>query len=262
MKLAPKTKYTYGELKHFIRPYTEVLMRTIYWYISFVFSVIGALPKLHKAKRLEKQGKMDERDAYVQQTASKWMYHHIKRSGSKVEIIGKENIPQDETVVYICNHQGNFDIPLLMAYIDRPFGFISKIEAKKIPVVVDWMMLMHCVFMDRSTLKGSAGAIIEGIKELKAGHSLVLFPEGTRSKGGPMTEFKAPSFKLATKPGVPIVPVTIDGTYKVMEQNKNRIKPATIKLTIHPAIPTAGLTKEELTELPSKVQAIIAEALS
>jgi len=236
-------------------------MRTIYWYVSFVFTLIGTIPKLNKVKRLEKQGKLEERDAYIHKASTKWMLDNIRRSGSTVEVIGTENLPKDETVVFISNHQGNFDIPLLMSYIDMPKGFISKIEAKKIPIIVQWMELIHCVFMDRSTLKGSAGAIIEGIKVLKAGHSLIIFPEGTRSRGDQMGEFKHASFKLATKPGVPIVPVTIDGSYKVMEQNHNKIRPAHIKLTIHPVVTTKGLSKDELEALPDQVAATIASAL-
>ena len=239
----------------------EEHMRTIYWYVSFMCTLIGTLPKLNKVKRLEQQGKLEERDAYVHQASTKWMLDNIRRSGSTVEVIGSQNIPQDETVLFISNHQGNFDIPLLMAYIDKPKGFISKIEAKKIPIVVKWMELIHCVFMDRSTLKGSAGAIIEGIKVLKSGHSLVIFPEGTRSRQNQMGEFKHASFKLATKPGIPIVPVTIDGSYKIMEQNNNKIKPAQVKLTIHPMITTKGLSKEELENLPDQVAATIASAL-
>ena len=73
-------------------------------------------------------------------------------------------------------------------------------------------------------MKQSAQTIIDGIKQLKAGINMVIFPEGTRSKGAPVGEFKAGSFKLATKSKAPIVPVTIDGTYKVMEGNKNKIK--------------------------------------
>ncbi|MBE6022772.1 MAG: 1-acyl-sn-glycerol-3-phosphate acyltransferase [Cellulosilyticum sp.] len=237
------------------------MMRTIYWYVSFVFTLIGTIPKLNKVKRLEKQGKLEERDAYIHKASTKWMLDNIRRSGSTVEVIGTENLPKDETVVFISNHQGNFDIPLLMSYIDMPKGFISKIEAKKIPIIVQWMELIHCVFMDRSTLKGSAGAIIEGIKVLKAGHSLIIFPEGTRSRGDQMGEFKHASFKLATKPGVPIVPVTIDGSYKVMEQNHNKIRPAHIKLTIHPVVTTKGLSKDELEALPDQVAATIASAL-
>lgn len=236
-------------------------MRSFYWYVSFIFTLIGTLPKLSKVKRLEKAGKLEERDAYIHAASTKWMLDNIRRSGTTVEVIGAENLPQEGPVVFISNHQGNFDIPLLMAYINMPKGFISKIEAKKIPIVVKWMELIHCVFMDRSTLKGSAGAIIEGIKTLKAGHSLVIFPEGTRSRGDLMGEFKHASFKLATKPGVPIVPITIDGSYKIMEQNHNHIKPAHVKLTIHPLVPTQGLSKDELAALPEQVSATIASAL-
>lgn len=236
-------------------------MRTIYWYVSFFFTLFCTLPKLSKVRRLEKQGRLDEREAYIHKASQKWMLDNIKRSGSTVEIFGTEHLPKNRNVVFISNHQGNFDIPLLMGYIDMPKGFISKVEARKIPIVEKWMELIHCVFMDRSTLKGSAGAIIEGIKTLKAGHSLVIFPEGTRSKGDRMGEFKSASFKLATKPGVPIIPVTIDGSYKIMEQNQNKIKPAHVKITIHPLIETKGLDKESLEALPHQVQDIIKSAL-
>lgn len=236
-------------------------MRSIYWYLSFALTLIGTLPKLSKAKRLEKQGNLEARERYVHEASTKWMLGNIKRSGSTVEVIGAENIPQDQNVVFISNHQGNFDIPLLMGYINVPKGFISKVEAKKIPVISQWMELIHCVFMDRSTLKGSAGAIIEGIKLIKEGHSMVIFPEGHRSKADQMQPFKAPSFKLATKAGAPIVPVTIDGSYKILEANNNRIRPAHVRLTIHPAIPTQGLSKDELAALPDQVQQIIQSAL-
>ena len=89
----------------------------------------------------------------------------------------------------------------------------------------------------------------------------MIFPEGTRSKHDQMGEFKHASFKLATKPGVPIVPVTIDGSYKIMEQNHNKIKPAHVKLTIHPMVTTKGLSKEELEALPDQVANTISSAL-
>ncbi len=236
-------------------------MRTIIWYISFVVTLIGTLPQLLKAKGLQKKGDFATYEAHIHRVAAKWMQGNIKRSGSTVEVKGIENVPQKDTVVFISNHQGNFDIPLLMAYIDKPKGFISKIEAKKIPIVATWMEHLNCVFMDRSTLKGSAGAIFEGVKQLKAGHSLVIFPEGTRSKGTKMGEFKSASFKLATKAGVPIVPVTIDGSYKIMENQNNWIKPSHVKLTIHPPIATKGLSKEELEQIPNQVYKQIASAL-
>lgn len=236
-------------------------MRTIYWYMSFFFSIIGAIPKLWKVHHLEQKGQLEERDAYVHKAVTEWMLGNIRRSGSTVEVIGKENLLPDQTVVYISNHQGNFDIPLLVTSVHETIGFISKIEAQKIPVIVKWMELIHCVFMDRSTLKTAAAAIIEGIQVIKSGHSLVIFPEGTRSKGNQMGEFKHASFRLATKPGVPIIPITINGSYKIMEANHNKIKPAHVVITIHPPVPTKNLSKDELHHLPDQVATIIASAL-
>jgi 1-acyl-sn-glycerol-3-phosphate acyltransferase len=231
------------------------------WYISFALTLLGTIPKLFKVKLLQKQGKQEECEDYIHQVTSKWAMGAVKRSGAQVTVLGKENLPKNGAVVFLSNHQGNFDIPILMSYVPYPKGFIAKIETKKIPIVRKWMEHIHCVFMDRSTLKGSAGAIIEGINILKKGHSLVIFPEGTRSKNQKMGEFKAASFKLATKPKVPIVPITISGSYKLMEQNHNKIKPAQVKLYIHKAIETKGLSAEELAELPERIYSIIQSKL-
>ena len=144
----------------------------------------------------------------------------------------------------------------------RVIGFISKIEVEKIPVVKTWMTFMHCVFMDRSNVRKSGEAIIKGIRNLKAGFSIVIFPEGTRSKGDKMAEFKAGSFKLATKAKCPIVPITMNGSYKIMEHgNGPWIKKATVDFYIHKMVETDGLSKEELEELPAKVQSIVASKL-
>lgn len=237
------------------------MLRTIYWYGYFAISLVFTLPALRKAKKLVASGDLEKAEAYINQITMKWAMAQVKNSGAKVNVEGLENIPKDQPVVFVSNHQGNFDIALFMSFIEKPKGYVAKIETTKIPILRDWMKLIHCVFMDRSTLKGAASAIVEGVKIIKEGHSLVIYPEGTRSKGGPLGEFKAGSFKLATKPKVPIVPVTLDGTYKLMEAQGGKVKPATVNMYIHPPIETANLTKEEQLELPERVKAIIASKL-
>ncbi|MEG2842222.1 MAG: lysophospholipid acyltransferase family protein, partial [Ruthenibacterium sp.] len=93
------------------------------------------------------------------------------------------------------------------------------------------------------------------------GKSMIVFPEGTRSKGGPMGEFKSGGFKMACKAKAPIVPVVIDGSYKIMEANGNWMRPAHVNITILPPIATAALTREEQKALPQKVAQMIAEYL-
>ncbi|SUY46170.1 1-acyl-sn-glycerol-3-phosphate acyltransferase [Clostridium putrefaciens] len=237
------------------------MLRTIAWYTHFTTSLIGKIPGIYKVKSLERQGKIKEKDEYVNKVTSDWAMSHVKLSGAKVNVYGKENIPKDIPVLFVSNHQGNFDIALFMSYIDKPKGYVAKIEMKKIPVLKTWMEYMHCVFMDRSSIRKSAEAIVEGIKILKSGYSLVIFPEGTRSRGNEIGNFKAGSFKLATKAKVPIVPVTLNGSYKLMEQNGGRVKPAEVEIFIHPMIRTDNLSKEELDNLPSDVKGIIQSKL-
>ncbi|WP_171903754.1 lysophospholipid acyltransferase family protein [Cellulosilyticum sp. I15G10I2] len=236
-------------------------MRTLMWYISFAFTLIGTIPKLFKVNTLKNQGKSIDCEDYIHKVTSKWALGAVKRTGTCVEVYGTQNLPQEQAVVFISNHQGNFDIPILMSYVNKPKGFIAKIETQKIPVVRTWMRHIHCIFMDRSTLKGSAGAIIEGINTLKKGYSLVIFPEGTRSKSNQMGEFKSASFKLATKAKVPIIPISICGSYKIMEANHNQIKPAQVKLYIHECIETKNLSKEQIEQLPEQVYNIIKSKL-
>lgn len=238
------------------------MFRTLIGLFKIIWYLISSLPTKKKVDKLDKEGKIKERDEVVAPLVMSWAQYMIKVTGKNttVKVIGEENVPQDTAVVFIGNHQGYFDIPLLLGYINKPKAFVSKIEVLKVPIISDWMRYMQCTFLDRKNPRQSIKAMSEAVENVRKGYSLVIFPEGTRSKGGPIKEFKAGSFKLAFKSGVPIVPVTIDGTWKLFEEKK-RLQPAEITLTIHPAIPTAGLSKEELTLIPPKVQEIVARGL-
>lgn len=239
------------------------MIRTIIWFIWFVLSLIISTPFIFRVKYLIKKNRIEESESLIYKCTNIWANSLLKLAGVKVNVHGIENIPKDKTVLFVGNHQGNFDIPIYITQIPKVIGFISKIEVEKIPLVRTWMNFLHCVFMDRSNLRKSGEAIIKGVKNLKNGHSIVIFPEGTRSKGGPIKEFKAGSFKLATKSKCPIVPVTMDGSFKIMEHgNGPWIKPATVNLYFHPAIETSNLTKEEQDILPKTVQNIIASKIS
>lgn len=236
------------------------MLKSIIWYTDLFFSlVIKVIDKSH-VKKMISQGTSQESEYYIYRKVSEWAKRRLQKTGSVINVYGLENLPETN-VLFISNHQSNFDIPLLLGHIDKPKGFIAKKELSKLPFITEWMKLINCLFMDRDDLKQSMQVIIDGINLLKSGHSMVIFPEGTRSKGGPLGEFKAGSFKLATKSKVPIVPITIDGTYKIMEQNNNKIKAASVNLYIHPPIDTTKLTKEEITSLPETVKSIIQSKL-
>lgn len=235
-------------------------MRTIFWYLYFGISMLINTPRFLNLRR--KKNKLDKREyeRLVNEITGKWAMKQIRNSGGNFKIEGMENIPEGP-VLFVGNHQSNFDIAVYMAYIKKPKGYVAKIEMAGIPLLSIWMKELRCIFIDREDIRQSATSILEGIEILRDGYSLVVFPEGTRSRSNKIGEFKAGSFKLATKSEVPIVPVTISGTYKLMEANNNWIKPADVYMKIHEPIDTKGITREEERELPKKVKEIIESGL-
>lgn len=230
------------------------MLRTIIWFIYFWYYLIASIPTLSRAKKLDKLGKTAERDAIVNAKTKKWAQSLLKLAGATVIVHGSENLPKNQSFVLVSNHQGNFDIPVLLGNIDVPLFFIAKIEILKIPLIRSWMKLMQCVFMDRKSVRQSLDTIHKAADLVRNGYNAIIFPEGTRSKGRPVGDFKQGSFKLATEANALILPVSIDGTYRLMESNKNRITPGTVTLTIHPPVPTEGLERDAISLLPQVVR--------
>ena len=142
------------------------MLRSIVWYIVFFGTILLTIPALIRTKMLDKKGEIEKRDALVYKVTTLWAKTLLKVAGVKVIVHGVENIPKDKNVLYIGNHQGNFDIPIYMSQIPGLKGFVSKVEVKKIPGVRTWMEYMYCVFMDRSNIRKAGEAIVHGIKIL------------------------------------------------------------------------------------------------
>ena len=236
-------------------------MRSIICYLYGVLCFLRIWPKRLKARAYRKKGDTQGLRLYATQVAQQFAKSVFGFSGSTTEVIGLENIPKESAALFVSNHQGHLDYAVLLGYIDKPKGFIALHGAKNIPIVREWMMDIDCIFLDRVNIKRAVESINRGVELLKNGWSMVIFPEGRRSQSSSIAPFKAGGFKLATKAKVPIVPVTIDGTYKIIEANNNFIVPAHVRLTIHPMLETANLKSEEIKSLPAKVGKIIASAL-
>lgn len=238
------------------------MFRTIIWFIYFWIHLIITLPALQRVKKLEKTGQMEAKEELVYKTSRNWARKLVKLAGGKVDVNGYENLPKDEACLFVSNHQGNFDIPILIGFLNKPVGFISKIEVKKLPILNKWMEHMNCIFMDRKDRRQAVKSINTGAEKLKDGSSLVIFPEGTRSKGMDMNSFKAGSFKLAQKSGVTIVPVVINGSYKIMEQNGFKIRPADVTVTILSPIPYEQYKEKDMKQVAEDVETLISQELN
>ncbi len=225
------------------------------FWVSLFFSMFSAL--IHIILGVLKLDKLQEKHLVTMTKA--WGKAMIFITGNHVRVIDDQLVPEGP-VLYVVNHQSNFDIPVCMAYLPYYAPFIAKIELSKIPMLSYWMRQMKCLFMDRKNMRQSLKVILEGIEMLKNGNSLVIFPEGTRAKMGEMLEFKPGSLKLAVKANVPIVPVTIKNTYKVFEEH-NRIRKADVSITFHEAIDTSTLDRDEINNLHNTVRDIIKTTL-
>lgn len=237
------------------------MIRTFYVAISvilyFLMSIVLYLPIVlllgkEKGKRFAKK------------KAKEWGKFIIRRTGSKVEIIIKDKEAlekiKDDSVVVVSNHQSNMDIPLIMGYFPKQVGFVAKKEMETWPIMGMWMRKIECIFLDRKDRRAGMLSIKEGVEKIKNGDSVVIFPEGTRSKTGEIAEFKKGSFKLASDPGVHIVPVTIKGTIEILGKgNKNISKVNSVQLIIDKPIDTSEMDRMEKKGLAKKVSDIIIE---
>lgn len=149
-----------------------------------------------------------------------WAFKSVLRiAGTDITIIGEENIPKDQAVLYIPNHQSYFDIIITYSRCPGLTGYVSKDMLAKVPLLSTWMKRLYCLFLNRSDIKAGMKMILTGIEQVKNGISICIFPEGTRNEHPEdgLLPFKEASFKIATKTGCPIVPIAISGSQHIWE---------------------------------------------
>lgn len=179
-------------------------------------------------------------------------------AGTTVTVIGEENVPKDQPVLYIGNHRSYFDIVITYIRVPRPTGYIAKNEMLRYPLLRDWMKNLHCLFLDRKDIKQGMQTILEGIAKMKAGISICIFPEGTRNKvNDTFMPFHAGSFKIAEKTGYPIVPMSINNAAAIFEDHLPRIKKAHVVLEYGKPIYMNEMTREEKKRINTTVLEII-----
>ena len=182
-------------------------------------------------------------------------------SGVKRTVIGIENIPTDEPILYISNHRSYFDIPV--AYVSLPTltGFMAKKEIERIPLLRTWMRFLQCLFLDRDDIRQGMKTILKAIEQIKAGYSIFISPEGTRNHAKEMLPFKEGSFKVSEKTGCAIIPVALTNTDEIFENHTPWIKSAKVVIEFGKPIYPKQLDKEQRKAIGSYVQNIIKDML-
>lgn len=232
------------------------MLRTALFFTYFWLSILLATPfcVLYLVARLLGLGRL--LNPAFQAMIRAWAGSLNAATGARVRAEGLERIPREGPVCLVGNHQGNWDIVLVLALVPRTVGFIAKSQGLFIPLVNLWIAALDSVFLDRKNVRKAMRSIDRGVAKIRAGKALMVFPEGTRSRGPSMGAFRPGAFKLATRAGAPIVPVTVDGTYRMWEEGK-RIGRGELLFRVHEPIPTAGLGPEERKLLSERVRAVI-----
>ncbi len=175
-------------------------------------------------------------------------------------VSGTENVQPGVQYFFLANHLSNFDIPLLFRAIPTPIRYLAKKELYRIPVFAQALHVAGIVKIDRGAGATSYAAINKGVARAKqAGYSLIVFAEGTRSRDGELHPFKKGAFRMAIATGLPVVPVTVSGTWEAWQPGAKIFYGGHAEVVIHEPIPTADLTVRDIDALRTQVYDIIDE---
>jgi 1-acyl-sn-glycerol-3-phosphate acyltransferase len=188
-----------------------------------------------------------------------WARSILFASRIQVTVKGTSHIDPSKSYIYMSNHQSNFDIPVLLAFLKVQFRWLAKAELFKIPLFGYAMKRAGYISIDRSNRRAAFASLKRAADSIRNGVSIIIFPEGTRSLDGNIRSFKKGGFALAVDSGVPIVPVILHGTRFIMPKERLQIKPGNVLLEITEPIDTANYTRKTKDDLLEKVRNRICE---
>lgn len=176
-----------------------------------------------------------------------WSRFTIRTGLHSVRLEGLERLDPGQSYVFLANHQGYFDIFLLYGYLPNKFKWMMKEYLRRLPFVG-----LACARSEQIFVGESRASIVHAVRQaektLRGGTSMVIFPEGTRTHTGRMNPFKRGAFMLAGEIGLPIVPITINGSFDIFSRNDYSVSQGTLSMKIHAPIPP-----EEYKKLNTKV---------
>jgi 1-acyl-sn-glycerol-3-phosphate acyltransferase len=231
------------------------LLRTLFFYTAFfpftllcigyllISALFGGEVRLHASAR-------------------QWARGCLWLGGVRLKVEGIEHLPSHGPVVYMSNHQGNFDIPVLFAGLPVQFRWLAKAELFRIPLCGVTMRVAGHIPVERKDRRLAIESMNLAAQRVADGASIMIFPEGTRSPNGKLLPFKKGGFVLALQAQAPIVAIAIDGSAALMLKSSWMIRSGEVRLRIFPAIPTAGLGMKDRDNLLAEVEARLASALA
>ncbi len=235
-------------------------MRSALVIIVMLFSTLFCYPIHLRNKHLFKKDRV--RSWEKAHKLVRWFFGlELRCAGCKVEVVGREKLPEG-AALFVGNHRSYYDIPIYHQTVNRPCGFVAKKEMEKFPLLPIYMRDIGCLFLDRKDIKQGLETIKLGTEYLKDGHSMVLFPEGTRNHAEELLPFRDGGFKMAEKSKRPIVPMAIIGSDKLLEMSgKKGLRKGTVRICIGDPVYPSELPPKERKEYYAKLPHIITQMI-
>ena len=201
-------------------------------------------------------------DRVARLTAVPWAKLCLLYSGVRVDVHGRENLRPGQSYVIVANHLSQFDIFVLYGYLGVDFRWVMKHELRQMPVIGICCDKLGHIFINRADTQAAIASLNQARTRLANGASVLFFPEGTRSRSGQLKPFKKGAFKMAQDLQLPVLPVTLTGTFKILPPGTARLRPGQhAQITLHPAISPLGHSEAELVRLMHQSHTAIAAPL-
>ncbi|MCC8199793.1 MAG: 1-acyl-sn-glycerol-3-phosphate acyltransferase [Tannerellaceae bacterium] len=180
-----------------------------------------------------------------------------------VRVKGREHIQPGQPVIFVANHQGAFDVFLIYGFLGVPVKWMMKASLRKIPFVGAACRAAGFIFVDNATVKSAARSVTEAEGAIRKGASVLVFPEGSRTYDGKMIRFKKGAFQMAVDQQVPVIPITLNGPYKVLPIDSIHLEPHRMEMVIHPPLSSEGVpdSPRSVQQFADQAQEMIASAL-
>jgi 1-acyl-sn-glycerol-3-phosphate acyltransferase len=232
------------------------MIRSFLLWISIVISTVGLSTLVFITFPFDRNGNI------IHHYARWWAKIQLLVSDVKVKVSGLEHLDKENPYIYMSNHQGSYDIFALLSCLPVQFRWIAKKELFAIPILGWAMSAANYISIDRSEMRKALKSIERAAGKIRGGVSVVIFPEGTRSRDGFIQPFKRGGFTLALKSGVPIIPITINGSRDVMPRDSMRVRPGEIRVTIDRSVETSPYSLKERNVLMEKIRGILERNLA
>ncbi len=200
---------------------------------------------------------VDRRGHFAHGCARLWSWLILSTTGVSVDVKGLERLEPGKTYIFVSNHQSIYDIPVVFASLPYQLRIIAKESLGSFPFLGWHLRRTGHLLVDRKN-PDRAGILRKWKALVDQGLSLIIFPEGTRSQTGRVGIFKAGSFLMAIEAGLPVVPISVDGTRRVMRKSELTTRPGHATLVVHAPLETSGLTVADARSFAQKVREIVA----